>query len=656
MGEFLDKVKRGKIPGPRRQDFSLDRWKLAFAASATPDTADAELYDSALAIHGKLTKIRELVEASTVGKLPEEVVLMAFVAASNQQLGVIDKKLGEHRESRRSACESGIENSIAEFSKEKIRLIGGADWSPDEVIQTLVDGIQLPIASAQSLKANCSGGRFEDVVWDEVRLLLNLGVAYKYAEDLWEDCLWNTCRIVGPDDFKLVVPRDIDRKRGYYAALPRTVALGIESAMYAQQAVEEMRRLGQVPVVREVCGVEIGEIGQRFMLAPAGQESNDHTWLLAMKSFACPEYFDELLVQPQPGLSGLSLSRLLDAWTVVSQAAMRLHMQCQSVTHPDEEPLTHAQMRLYASSLKVEILEDVVQRATGVAAVDVRKLIEFLTFRGERQQEIWAQPLVPLGGDQRLPVFAALKAPNLRYLLERWMRQLNIDLEQRGPAFETYLRRHVAENISESPMLAGLSGVVPVDYTFTCGDGSEQIDLLFHIGSLVVLAEAKCILEPSDMTSLGTHRETIERGTEQALRRVRFIDAHRPKFVADTARFGWSLPPDFRIIPLVVISTVAQVGEPVNGVAIVDDYVLARFFVGGYDRVGLSGPGGLNVVERRRHQFYGSAGEAQDKALDYFLAPPQLDEYKSMVKTRYVPILPATDGDWRGLAHDLVLA
>lgn len=82
-------------------------------------------------------------------------------------------------------------------------------------------------------------------------------------------------------------------------------------------------------------------------------------------------------------------------------------------------------------------------------------MIDFLTYRGGRDREIWTQPLVPVGPTTVAPVFAAVVDPNLRRLVDIWMRRAGIDMAKRGEAFEAHIRALVQQAISESKLLSG---------------------------------------------------------------------------------------------------------------------------------------------------------------------------------------------------------
>jgi len=110
----------------------------------------------------------------------------------------------------------------------------------------------------------------------------------------------------------------------------------------------------------------------------------------------------------------------------------------------------HAWMPEYAPTLQVGALVDALAAATGINKPEGRRIVEFFTFRGNAGQEIWAQPLVPVGPETVAPIFAAVVSPNLRRLVDVWMRQAGVDLGRRGTAFETHIRKVVMGSTPKS--------------------------------------------------------------------------------------------------------------------------------------------------------------------------------------------------------------
>jgi hypothetical protein len=401
--------------------------------------------------------------------------------------------------------------------------------------------------------------------------------------------------------------------------------------------------------VREICGIERRGKHQIIKVSRHGESTEIIKEISILRGLATEPYYGELLEERLESLQGLTLSALIDAWTVLSCAARVL---VQSIGEKHARNLggdrAHALLAECAPTLQVEALVDALAAAAGITRLEGRRVVEFFTFRGQPGQEIWAQPLVPVGLNTVAPVFAAIVAPNLRRLIDVWMRQAGIDLGRRGAAFEAHVRQLVVEAIERSELLSPVAACINDDYMFRPPDGrDEQIDLVFSIGNTVFVAEVKCILEPTDAKGIAMHRRTVTGAAEQVLRKAKTLEDHRGAFVADVKRLGMDLTEDFKIVPLVIVSTSTHVGILAEMVPVIDEFILGRFLDGELEDIAYQ-PKSPSSSKRYKTMFYSNAAEAEERAKAYFASPPQMKRFIDGTRARVVPIYATTDGDWAG--------
>ena len=178
-----------------------------------------------------------------------------------------------------------------------------------------------------------------------------------------------------------------------------------------------------------------------------------------------------------------------------------------------------------------------------------------------------------------MPVFAALTAEAPR-LLDVWLRQLGVKLERRGPAFEQHVRTELANLIARSA-LRPISQVLAQAVVFKPPhDREEEIDVVLRIGDSIVICEAKCILSPAEAEQTARHRGTVIEAADQVTRKAAAVSAHKAAFAALLTQKGIQVPPDFHVLPLVIINSAIHAGFPVKGVPIVDEHILRVFFNG----------------------------------------------------------------------------
>ena len=652
MGEFTKRVRDGDIAGPLRRAFTPDRWHHAFGDLPAPDAVDHNTHAAGLALHEKLGAIRDVLKLSSSDEISATTKLRAFLAITNYDFFVARDKTKLAIEKFQAERE-GVSDEVyamEEMAGLKLSLPGGFDWMPNEVVESLVDGIELPIRVVLQGSPSLAGNpRMNQIQWTEAGLELNLGILYRFAEDLWDDCLWNSYKMIEKGRVKVFLPQDVDVLRAYRIGLARRTSLSMAFSMMATQFQREALAKGARLRVREVCGIERRGKRQFIKVSKHGVSTEIIEELSVMRTLAAEPYYGELLEERLESLQGLTLASLIDAWTVISRAA---HVLVQSIgekhAHNVGDDRVHAWMPEYAPTLQVEALVDALAAAAGISEPEGRRIVKFFTFWGAAEQEIWAQPLVPVGPETVAPIFAALVSPNLRRLVDVWMRQAGVDLSRRGPAFEAHIRKLAVDAIRRSKLLSPVAACITDDYTFRpAGRRDEQIDLIFSIGNTVFVAEAKCILEPTDSKGIAMHRKTVLGAAEQALRKVQSLEDNRTAFVEDARRFGMALTEDFKVKPLVIVSTSTHVGIAALTVPVIDEFILGRFLDGELEDIAYQ-PGDLASSKRYKKRFYSNAAEAEENAPSYFASPPQMKRFIDGIRGRVVPMYAANEGDWIG--------
>lgn len=653
MGDFSKKVRGNKIIGPLRRSFTRDKWIEEFGIFSKPDAEDKAIFKAGCLISEKLENIRKSLKFSNSSNISAATKLRALVAVANHEFLVNKKRTQEAMAelARERKNQDVGDYSLEDFTNIKVKLKGGFDWGADEVIEGLVDGMEIPIRFALQDDPSLKGApKMNLVQWEHIALELNFGILYRITEDLWGDCLWNGYVPVEADASAFFIPTDIDAIKSYKMGLARRFSLAGAFKMLGVNFNRNLHSQGIFTSIKEARSIERQGKRQVVKVSKSEVPSDLYQELTVMRAYASEPYYTELLEEPQLALEGLSLSIIIRAWTVISQISLILlePLQKKHGESKNFEASPHARFPEYTPIIQIPALVDGLCAAIGISRMESIRVVEFFTFRGSADQEIWAQPLIPVGNVTLAPYFPAVVSPNLRRLVDVWMKQSGIDLARRGPAFEMHIRSSVAESIKISPLLADVAASLAEDYTFKpSGNREEQIDLLFVIGKTIFVAEAKCILEPVDSKGVAMHRKTVDGAAEQALRKSRSIHENRLDFCLAMKNFGWDIPVDCKIVPLVITSSSSHVGFESRGVPVIDEFILGRYFEGHIEHVAMAG-GNLTIVNRIKSVFYSSAAEAEQKAPNYFKSPPQLERFFSGMKHRVVPIYPVNKDDWQG--------
>lgn len=640
MGNFVDAVRQDRVPGPLRRDFKLKDWEQSFV-SLGEDDADKNLHLVGLILNAKAAAIRKQLKMTLNQQINATTKIRAFTALANK-----DMLLVQHQ-TRAAQAEIVLSKdiiSIPEIAGIMLPLPGGQSFSPDEILQSLVDGVQISLKVVLNLNQSLRGSpRFKEIVWSDVAFDFNLGSFYQQIEELWDDCLWNDYRCEEVVQEKNFSPRSAFWGRLNAASRARQHNLIAEFFGRSRVALDELIAQGhRLRLPRDVRSIDRENRRQIVQLTAFGEPTEQSRTLLAARSYASEPYYTELLSEPQARIGGASLNDLLGAWTTVVQCTAFLSAKVSAeVAH---EPVATAWLTKLAPVLQREALRRAVQESGGVDYKRSGELIDFLTYRGLPAQELWAQPLVPVSDDALAPVFAAaLHADPLR-LVDVWLRQLGVDMGVRGAAFEAYVRAELRGDIESSPLL-GHSKVLDKGFILRPKeDRNEEIDILVVIGNLVIVGEAKCSVPPTDAKAYAIHRKLVQGAVAQISRKAAAVERHRELFRSQLASMGIDLPTDFRVLPTVILNAAFHAGMAVDGVPIVDMYILSVFFSGRL----VEAATGKDMKPIRERILYRSAEEAANKAADILQSPPQMELFVKGVRKVDVKVHAVTAGDWEG--------
>lgn len=644
MGEFIQLVRKSVALSPRRGVFSVAHWEHAFGSVGTPDADDRSLYAAGVALFQKMERIRRQASDLPLSELTKSTRVRACVALANAETMRVRDKADAATIEALSAPDLTPDSSLLTTALGiKLETRDGTSWYPAEIVEAVVDGIQIPIAVALRESEGWGTPRMGEVPWSAVAHELNLGITYRFAEDVWDDCLWNDYRMTEHPYGKIFGPTRPEFQEAQIIGVTRRHAIYMSAEMLGSEAQRTVDALGLPPRVRPVTGIRREGKRQVIQLGAAIGAGRNSATLWTLSALATEPYYEELFDEPIEQLDGLSLGHVLDAWMVIAQTSHLLSSRLDRGPPSGEVNLAD-----FAPTLQVDAITRALSTAAGVGPSGARHLLEFLTFRGRSGQELWAQPLVPVSDRAVSPLFGALHAPALRRVVDVWMRQLGFDMARRGPAFEQYVRNEVAHGIGHSSHLGRSARAVTLAMTFHAGSGqTHELDLVFAVGNTVFVGECKCILEPTDAKSIAMHRKTVFEAAEQVQLRVESIRAHRERFAQQVKAFGLELSGDFEVLPLVVVSTTAHVGVPVGDVPVIDILILTRFIDGFIENVAVFGEE-RTVARQQITDLYRSADDAERVAAVYFSRPPQIVPYRAGLQPRLVPLHRVAEDDWTG--------
>lgn len=653
MGKFIKAVQAGDVLGPLRSGFTAVKWSAEHTRLGDDDD-DRNLLDAGLLIHEKAKHIRAELKVTFSKGLRATTKVRAFAGFANYNHCALSEKTQEALKQIATKYQEehpGTPVMLHELAAVKVELPVGAKFSPDEIIQSVVDGVEIPLKrileSAPDLLGNPEFGKLN---WDDIQLDFNLGALYSHIEELWDDCLWNSYKATRNDQDVTFSPSDLSWLIRSVVSRVRFDSLGREFAAHVRHTQRQLSYKRALQRLGPINTMALAKEGRRqiIRLQPFDTESKEGLRLLVMRAYASEPYYKELLEEPQHRLRGATLNQLLTAWTVVSGASRLLREGLERLeVKNSSEPKTW--LPNYAPVLQKSALAHAVSVACSASFEQSEALAEFFVFRGKPNQELWAQPLLPVGKEVVVPLFATTASPNLRRLVDVWLAQLGVDLSARGPAFEGHVRSSIRRDIAESPLLRINSDCLDRGVRFTpAGEREEEIDVVAVIGNIVIVGEAKCFLDPAEAKQTAMHRVKVIEAVEQVKRKAVTVNRNKKGFRQRLSQLGLELPENFSVLPVVILNSAIHCGIAVDGVPIVDEYILGVFFRGEFVEIAVDEAESEFRTVRKR-VLYSSAEEASNVLAGFLSAPPQMEPLLAGLNRRWVPVPAINEADWSGL-------
>jgi hypothetical protein len=327
MGEFARQVREDLVTGPLRQKFKPASWAAAHAKLRT-DEEDDNIARSGILIHEKANQIRAALTFTFSQLYRPTTRVRAFVALANLDYCILRDKV-------QSAMAVSVEEQVArrphlppmihELAAVKIKLPIGLEFHPDEIVQSLVDGMEIPLGRILEKKPNLGNNpEFSKVLWEDVRKDFQLGVLYSYVEQIWDDVLWNEYIVTatGRNQFE-IAPAHNDWQVRTAITRARRDTLTREFWLHAEHARQRLALENRLIILGRIDVKSIEKNGRKQILKLGYLENaaEGAGQLLAMRLYASEPYYGKLLSEPQELLAGGSLNQLLTAWVVVSKAS-----------------------------------------------------------------------------------------------------------------------------------------------------------------------------------------------------------------------------------------------------------------------------------------------------------------------------------------------
>ncbi len=246
--------------------------------------------------------------------------------------------------------------------------------------------------------------------------------------------------------------------------------------------------------------------------------------------------------------------------------------------------------------------------------------------------DLWASPILKSNKDYLFGLMP-ITVPITLKLIDGWLERLGFDLARRGKLFEQYVREQILEMMSRKSW----SCYVEPRSKLTGHSKAEEIDLIVVMKNVVIVAELKCTPYSTTPREHYNARKIITKAVDQVKRKTQFLMSE--DFADDSLRQKIG---DKQILQLVITNFPMFTGSSVNGVPVVDFYLLEGYLRGGSMSSGYykQDKGVMNNHTTSTTYYYRSEVEMNDSLSDFVTNPPpvrKLEEEHHLITSKFTP-------------------
>ncbi|MEZ8358807.1 hypothetical protein AB6C40_00785 [Vibrio splendidus] len=638
---FVEKIIKNKIKPPTRHDFKLDKWlgeweKIKDSASKR----DARVFVGGSIVNTLLSEIRGMLDSIYLKapKITNEKLMLAYVAMSNRELAVAMKAAFE--EARPNAFGIKINANYM-----------GNTLTLQEISHGCVDGLQPALRMCQkriddNQPIQASKQPLDPMVF--IRNEIDLSQLYELYSHVWQCLFWSNYDFIPVDADKniyCVMQPATDFEYSFESSAIRRERLGSQKRHIANDTIIQSifsndkylvtRRRGKRKLV-DVLNVKDADEMVR---------SRNTYWQITVT--------DMLKYYPQEWLTedyGKEFS-IKDVLTVF-RCLMLLAGDLMDKFPDNDGAFNLNKLLEFCPTIPAFKLKMALVKATGLDAVRVSNILNFVTFKADKTCDLWCQPLIKKSNNEYAISVSALVSPVMTRLIERWAVELKIDLGKKGYQYEETVVKMLNEQLEQNEIVDDYDPAVGKRIKLATGE--EEFDLLARIDDLIIVGEFKATLTVDSEVMKQRTAETLEYAGVQVNRKTKFLQEN---IEAIFDRLGWTYDAtkQYRFAQCIVNSAQMFIGYEFDGIPVVDEKILKAYFESNVmSLMSLPSENG-EMRDIAWYELYEDIEELKKNLQIYLSKPPQLSEINDSFEYSNVRLPPISKDSYKIVQRRFVL-
>lgn len=228
---------------------------------------------------------------------------------------------------------------------------------------------------------------------------------------------------------------------------------------------------------------------------------------------------------------------------------------------------------------------------------------------------IWERPIMSYN-NLLIPLLMPIIATNILRLIDYWLEKGGLDLEFRGKLFERHLKIVIQNDINKKGYFVN---ILDQNDFRNINNDHEEIDLIFELKTIIVIAEIKCVKFPFDPRDYHNMYNRLKDGSVQVKRKTDFIKSNVKDF---QNKFNDASK---EIISVIITNYPIYSGLIINNIPVIDLSLLENYLgIGSLNKSKLSHRFGdsIKVTDYQEPILYYSNETEFSNNLNHFLFDP----------------------------------
>lgn len=556
---FADKVRKGKIKSPLRQDFSIEKWN-----DAEKETEfDNKLHQAGLYFHEQFSILRQ--HLGEIKNLPIQLsrqdYLEIFIGMANRNtktvFNIVQEKLNSNSPTINLdfhclRLDNNFFNNELSINEVAISIVDGIYYNVLSYLETQEDKIPDPRYTSSEIYSALHEENF-------------ISQIYNTYEQYWNSILFEQIEfnlknnnIFFNDNPKVIQPHLINDTRKT-SIRTNNIIFNHESIMHLMKNSLYLKFENDklIPI--------------RFL-----DLDNNHQNHLIVRLNSFSDETINFIPNTLPNLN-FNIDEVIQIFIHLSSIAFSIISNFDSDTSILEPE--YLKYKKFNKIININQLSSSLSLVSGLDIDKINNILNFLTFTNKREAgpraDLWRSPLIKINDYEYIFLIEPiLHSVGLR-CFEGWMAKAKVDISQKGKPYEDHIKVNLNKILKNNNFINNFN-ILDLD-TISINNMKEEIDLLLKIDNLIVLGEAKCIVTTDSAISVWHSFEIIKHASEQAIRKKTFIENN---FEEICRRYNWHYDQSskYQFIPIVINSSGFNAGYNYFNVPVIDHFILFSYF------------------------------------------------------------------------------